>query len=172
MAHNDRDLRSAHGWSRCGSETKGFSEAAARICGYVEIYRGIYVNPHVQRSDLHKSSLPINLQVNPDRSTEIAMEKKTGSPAPAGRRDFSLCKAFRLNSNIAEGASRISKLEKKRFYEISRSSLVEMDTQFEIAIILDYYKQGQMAELEQYLESTFRRLSKMIENLNLNPTSH
>ena len=94
---SDRDLRSAHGWSRCGSETKGFSEAAARICGYVEIYRGIYVNPPVQRSDLHKSSLPINLQVNPDRSTEIAMEKKTGSPAPAGRRDFSLCKAFRLN---------------------------------------------------------------------------
>ena len=76
---------------------KAFNEAAARICGYVEIYRGIYVNPHVQRSDLHKSSLPINLQVNPDRSTEIAMEKKTGSPAPAGRRDFSLCKAFRLN---------------------------------------------------------------------------
>ena len=98
MSHNDdRDLRSAHGWSRCGSETKGFSEAAARICGYVEIYRGIYVNPPVQRSDLHKSSLPINLQVNPDRSTEIAMEKKTGSPARAGRRDFSLCKAFRLN---------------------------------------------------------------------------
>ena len=80
--------------------------------------------------------------------------------------------AISVSSNIAEGASRISKLEKKRFYEISRSSLVEMDTQFEIAIILDYYKQGQMAELEQYLESTFRRLSKMIENLNLNPTSH
>ena len=60
----------------------------------MEIYRGIYVNPHVQRSDLHKSSLPINLQVNPDRSTEIAMEKKTGSPAPAGRRDFCLCKAI------------------------------------------------------------------------------
>ena len=80
LAPIDRDLRSGHGWSRCVSEPKAFSEAAARICGYVEIYRGIYVNPPVQRSDLHKSSLPINLQVNPDRSTEIAMEKKTGSP--------------------------------------------------------------------------------------------
>jgi four helix bundle protein len=75
-------------------------------------------------------------------------------------------------SNIAEGASRISKPEKKRFYEISRSSLVEMDTQFEIAIILEYYKKGQMQELEQYLESTFRILSKMINNLSLKPTSH
>jgi len=74
--------------------------------------------------------------------------------------------------NMAEGASRISKLEKKRFYEISRSSAVELDTQFEIAIILEYYKQGQMAELEQYLESTFRILSKMIDNLGSNPTRH
>ncbi|MBL7740071.1 MAG: four helix bundle protein [Chitinophagaceae bacterium] len=75
-------------------------------------------------------------------------------------------------SNIAEGASRITKPEKKRFYEISRSSLVEMDTQFEIAIILEYYKTGEMQELEQSLESVFRMLSKMIDNLNSNPTGH
>ena len=80
--------------------------------------------------------------------------------------------AISVSSNIAEGASRISKAEKKRFYEISRSSLVEMDTQFEIAIILEYYKNGQMKELEQYLESTFRMLSKMITNLSSPPTNH
>ena len=78
--------------------------------------------------------------------------------------------AISVASNVAEGASRISKKEKKRFYEISRSSLVEVDTQLEIAVILDYYKKGQMVELEQYLESTFRMLSKMIENLNPSPT--
>lgn len=80
--------------------------------------------------------------------------------------------AISVCSNIAEGASRISKKEKKRFYEISRSSLVEMDTQFEIAIILKYYKNGHMKELEQYLESAFRMLSKMISNLNQPPTTH
>ncbi len=74
--------------------------------------------------------------------------------------------------NIAEGASRISKKEKKRFYEISGSSLVEMDTQFEIAIIRGYYVNGQIKELEQYLESTFRMLSKMITNLDTKPTNH
>src|SRR6266496_343916 len=73
--------------------------------------------------------------------------------------------------NIAEGASRISKKEKKRFYEISGSSLVEMDTQFEIAIIRGYYVNGQIKELEQYLESTFRMLSKMITNLDTKPTN-
>jgi four helix bundle protein len=77
--------------------------------------------------------------------------------------------AVSVCSNIAEGASRISKKEKKRFYEMSRSSLVEMDTQFEIAIILEYYRKGQMQELEQYLESIFRMLSKIIGNLNLKP---
>ena len=80
--------------------------------------------------------------------------------------------AISVCSNIAEGASRISKREKKRFYEISRSSLVEADTQFEIAIVLHYYKNGQNKELEQYLESTFRILSKMIGNLTPNPTRH
>jgi len=79
--------------------------------------------------------------------------------------------AVSVCSNIAEGASRISKKEKKRFYEVSRSSLVEIDTQFEIAIILNYYKNGQMKEMEQYLESTFRMLSKMITNLNQSPTT-
>lgn len=73
--------------------------------------------------------------------------------------------AISVSSNIAEGASRISKAEKKRFYEIARSSLVEMDTQFEIAIILEYYKKEQMQALDQFSESTFRMLSKMIENL-------
>jgi four helix bundle protein len=75
--------------------------------------------------------------------------------------------AVSVSSNIAEGASRISKVEKKRFYEISRSSLVEMDTQFEIAMNLEYYKKGQIPELELYLESIFKMLSKMIDNLRL-----
>ncbi len=43
--------------------------------------------------------------------------------------------AISVASNNAEGASRISRPEKKRFYEIVRSSLVEIDTQFEIATI-------------------------------------
>ena len=33
-----------------------------------------------------------------------------------------------ITSNIAEGSSRNSKIERKRFFEISRSSLVEIDT--------------------------------------------
>ena len=74
--------------------------------------------------------------------------------------------AISATGNIAEGALQISKREKNRFDEISRSSLIEIDTQPEIAILLEYYKQ------EQYPEPTCRMLSKMIDNLNSNPTSH
>jgi four helix bundle protein len=74
--------------------------------------------------------------------------------------------AVSVCSNIAEGAARSSKPERKRFYEISRSSLVEVDTQFEITLVLEYLKNDQLKELEAYLESVFRMLSKMITNLN------
>lgn len=68
-------------------------------------------------------------------------------------------------SNLAEGSARYSKLEKKRFYEVSRSSLVEVDTQFEISMILEYLQKKDMEQLENHLESVFKMLSKMITNL-------
>jgi four helix bundle protein len=80
--------------------------------------------------------------------------------------------AISVCSNLAEGASRISKPDKRKFYIISRSSLVEMDTQFEIAMVLGYYKAGQMKELEQYLESVFRILCKLIDNLGADSDPH
>ena len=78
--------------------------------------------------------------------------------------------AISVCSNIAEGAARRSKLEKLRFFEVSRSSVVEIDTQLEISLILEYLTKDQIHELEQQLESVFRILSKMISNLK--PTSH
>jgi len=73
--------------------------------------------------------------------------------------------AISVCSNIAEGAARRSKLEKKRFYEVSRSSVVEIDTQTEIALTLERVSKDQIRELEQYVGSLFRILSKMITNL-------
>ena len=73
--------------------------------------------------------------------------------------------AVSVCSNLAEGAARKSAREKKRFYEISRSSLVEIDTQIEISLSLDYIKHEQISKLKEYTESSFRMLSKMITNL-------
>lgn len=73
--------------------------------------------------------------------------------------------AVSVCSNLAEGAARKSIKEKKRFYEISRSSLVEIDTQIEISLILNYTKTEYITNLKKYVESIFRMLSKMITNL-------
>ena len=77
-----------------------------------------------------------------------------------------------IASNLAEGAARKSTKEKMRFYEISRSSLVEVDTQIEICLLLEYMKHEKISEIAKYSESVFRMLSKMITNLELTPTSH
>src|SRR6056297_70391 len=70
--------------------------------------------------------------------------------------------AVSITSNIAEGAARSSAKERNRFYEISRSSLVEVDTQLEIALKLKYIQQNDMKDLNELLNHNFALLSNMI----------
>ena len=74
--------------------------------------------------------------------------------------------AISVCSNIAEGASRISKREKKRFYEIARGSIVEIDTQLEISCILKYSEKEKQVLILSIIASLFKMLSKMILILN------
>jgi len=46
--------------------------------------------------------------------------------------------ALSTHLNIAEGCSRKSSAERKRFYEIARGSVIEVDTAFDIASQLNY----------------------------------
>jgi four helix bundle protein len=66
-------------------------------------------------------------------------------------------------SNIAEGSSRKSSLERKRFYEISRSSLVEIDAQIEIAHRLSYIIDEQINKLNILINQIFAMMSKLIQ---------
>jgi len=67
-------------------------------------------------------------------------------------------------SNLAEGASRKTKAERIRFYEISRSSIVEIDTQIEIAKELKLINENQLTELENKISHIFSMLSNLIKN--------
>lgn len=69
--------------------------------------------------------------------------------------------AVSISSNISEGAARKSKLERKRFFEISRSSLVEIDTQIEIALALNYVSNDQIQLLNNMTNETFAMLSSL-----------
>ncbi|MGB5528635.1 MAG: four helix bundle protein, partial [Ignavibacteriaceae bacterium] len=66
-----------------------------------------------------------------------------------------------VSSNIAEGLSRTSKLEKIRFLEISRSSLVEIDTQLEIALKLNLCDKNELIEIEKLLNSLFAMITSL-----------
>ena len=71
--------------------------------------------------------------------------------------------ATSIPANIAEEASRKSLTERKRFFEISRSSLVELDTHLEIANELDYLNKNILPELDKDLNELFAKLSNLIE---------
>lgn len=69
-------------------------------------------------------------------------------------------------SNIAESASRKSSIERKRFYEISRSSLIELDTQIEISLRLNYISNDSITDLSNLVNHIFAMLSKLMEKTN------
>lgn len=72
--------------------------------------------------------------------------------------------AVSVASNIAEGASRRSLAKRKRFYEVSRSSLVEVDTQLEICLSLEYFTEQQLDPVNIELNNVFALLTAMINN--------
>ncbi|OGU75389.1 MAG: hypothetical protein A2V93_08765 [Ignavibacteria bacterium RBG_16_34_14] len=69
--------------------------------------------------------------------------------------------AVSVSSNIAEGLSRTSKLEKIRFLEIARSSIVEIDTQLEITIKLNLCRETDLVEIEKLTNSLFAMLTSL-----------
>ena len=67
-------------------------------------------------------------------------------------------------SNIAEGAARKSVIERRRFYQISRSSSVEIDTQIETCKLLEYFKENELSEIDKELNNVFALLTAMVNN--------
>ena len=70
--------------------------------------------------------------------------------------------ALSVHLNVAEGCSRKSVVERKRFYEIARGSVIEVDTAFDIAFSLGYTSKEKLADLGTLLVRSFQLISKMI----------
>lgn len=68
-----------------------------------------------------------------------------------------------ISSNIAEGASRKTIKERIRFYQIARSSLVEIDTQIEIALELGYLSKTDIVNLAEITNKVFAMLTNMMK---------
>jgi four helix bundle protein len=70
--------------------------------------------------------------------------------------------ALSVHLNISEGCSRKSEKERKRFYEMARGSVIEIDAALDISSDLDYFKKENFKAFGLTMVRCFSMLSKMI----------
>lgn len=70
--------------------------------------------------------------------------------------------AISVHLNLAEGFSRKSEAERKRFFEVSRGSLIEIDAALDTAEDLGYCKKENLQNLGILMNRCFSMLSKLI----------
>jgi four helix bundle protein len=101
-------------------------------------------------------------------SQEFALEAyKVTKKFPADER-FAMISQIRraalsVHLNLAEGCSRKSQKERNRYFEISRGSLIEVDTAMGIAYKLEYISLEEIQNLGNSIVKTFKLLSGMIK---------
>ncbi|HEV8504648.1 MAG TPA: four helix bundle protein [Chitinophagaceae bacterium] len=69
--------------------------------------------------------------------------------------------ALSVHLNIAEGYSRKSE-NGRRFFEISRGSIIEIDAAVDIAFSLKYKTEEELKQLGDHLISTFKQLTGLM----------
>jgi four helix bundle protein len=72
--------------------------------------------------------------------------------------------ALSVHLNVVEGCSRKSALERRRFFEVARGSVLEIDAAIGIAVELGYCSESDLQGLSQLINENFRQLSALIKN--------
>ena len=72
--------------------------------------------------------------------------------------------ALSVHLNIAEGSSRKSEVERKRYYEIARGSVIEIDAALDIAKEIEYLNNYDLTNLGESMIKCFKLLSRLIES--------
>lgn len=70
--------------------------------------------------------------------------------------------AMSIKLNIAEGSSRKSSIERKRYYEIARGSVIELDAAFESALDLQFITSDKLYSVETLAVRCFSMLTAML----------
>jgi four helix bundle protein len=99
-------------------------------------------------------------------ATELVVECYQLTNLLPGAERFNLIQQIRraalsVKLNIAEGSSRKTFQERKRFFEISRSSITELDAAFEICARLKYLEETTLMKVGKLLLRCYQMLSKM-----------
>lgn len=72
--------------------------------------------------------------------------------------------ALSVHLNIAEGSSRKSEVERKRYYEIARGSVIEVDAALDVASDLNYCSPESLKSLGDAMINCFKYLSGLINS--------
>ncbi|MCW3094045.1 MAG: four helix bundle protein [Ferruginibacter sp.] len=72
--------------------------------------------------------------------------------------------ALSVHLNISEGASRKSETERKRYYEIARGSIIEIDAALDIANDLEYLSNQNLTTIGELTVKCFKMLTGMIQS--------
>lgn len=70
--------------------------------------------------------------------------------------------ALSVHLNIAEGCSRKSEAERKRYYEVARGSIVEVDAALDVAQDLNYFIDYDATNFEKAAVKCFKILSGLL----------
>ncbi len=70
--------------------------------------------------------------------------------------------AISIHLNVAEGSSRKTRPDRKRFFEISRGSLIKVDTAIGVTYDLGFLTVDQVSDLGETIVNTFKVLTGLI----------
>jgi len=99
--------------------------------------------------ELVKETYQVSLKLPPDECFNMVQQIRRA--------------ALSVKLNLAEGSTRRSEVERKRYLEISRGSVVEIDAALETAVDLEYFSVEQLQNIGVLLNRCFAMLSKMID---------
>ena len=71
--------------------------------------------------------------------------------------------ALSVKLNLAEGCTRKSIVERRRYLVVSRGSVVEIEAVLEVAVDLNYLNRESLETIGELLNKCFAMLSKMID---------
>jgi four helix bundle protein len=115
----------------------------------------MFLSLNHQKLDVYKASKELVAECY-RFSNHLPQEEKFGMISQIRRA------ALSVHLNIAEGSSRRSQAERKRYFEISRGSLIEVDAAFDIAEKLNYFKTYPKDNLSISMTKCFRLLCGLI----------
>ena len=111
-----------------------------------------------RKLDIWKNGIELVTQIY-HLSEKLPSEEKFGLRSQLTRA------AVSIPSNIAEGCSRNSEIEFKRFLEISLGSLFEVETQLIITQELDFIKSNELEAIFYLIEKEGKMINSLINKI-------